>query len=175
MLNGLPASDRHSDQRRLIPNTPAAPHITRHRSGADAGTVLLLFPAAVLAVLVLAAITLDVGLTHVRAQQLRSAAASAANDAVGALDIDALRSHGTVSFDPAAAGRLARAAVAGGPLPHATVESVTITRLTPDRWEIAVTLSLDVRFVIAPALPGAGHGVRITVTERALALMGEGR
>lgn len=137
--------------------------------------MLLLFPAAVLAVLVLAAVTLDVGLTHVRAQQLRSVAASAANDAVGALDIDALRSRGTVSFDPVAAERLVRHSIAAGPLPRATLESVTFTHPSPSRWGVAVTLSMDVRFVIAPALPGGGRGLRITVTERALAVMGDGR
>ncbi len=146
----------------------------RRRTGAE-GTVLLLFPAAVLAVLVLAAVTLDVGLTHVRAQQLRSVAASAANDAVGALDADALRSRGVISFDPVAAERLVRYSVAAGPLPQATLESVTFTHASPSRWEIAVTLSMDVRFVIAPALPGAGRGLRITVTEKALALVGDGR
>ena len=148
-------------------SAPSASCRRNRRRGADSGTVLLLFPAAVLVMLVLAAVTLDVGLTHVRAQQLRSAAASAANDAVGALDIDALRSHGTVSFDTAHAQRLARAAVAGGPVPHARVESVAFARRPPGRWEVAVTLSVYVRFVIAPALPGAGRGVRVTVTERA--------
>ena len=147
----------------------------RGRRAADDGTVLLLFPAAVLVMLVLAAVTLDVGLTHVRAQQLRSAAASAANDAVGALDLDALRSHGTVSFDTAHGERLVRAAVAGGPVPQARVEAVTFARASPGRWEVAVKLSLYVRFVIAPALPGAGRGVRVTVTEHALALVGGGR
>ena len=147
----------------------------RGRRGADDGTVLLLFPSAVLVMLVLAAVTLDVGLTHVRAQQLRSAAASAANDAVGALDIDALRSHGTVSFDTTHAQRLVRAAVAGGPVPQARVEAVTFARGSPGQWEVEVTLSMHVRFVIAPALPGAGRGVRVTVTEHALALVGDGR
>ena len=156
-------------------SAPRSRRRRRGRRGGDAGTVLLLFPAAVLVMLALAAITLDVGHTHVRAQQLRSAAASAANDAVGALDTDALRSHGTVSFDKARAERLVRAAIAGGPVPQARLEAVAFARASPSRWEVAVTLSMHVRFVIAPALPGAGRGVRVTVTEKALALVGDGR
>lgn len=143
-----------------------------HRRTTDRGTVLLLFPAAVFAVLVLAAITLDVGFAHVRAQELRSVAASAANDALGSLDTDALRSSGTISFDRAEAERLARTSVAAGPIPTADVESVKITRRSADEWQIAVTLGVDVDFVIAPALPGAARGVRITATERALVLIG---
>ena len=143
--------------------------------GADRGSVLLLFPAAVFVMLVLAAITLDVGLTHVRAQQLRFAAASAANDAVGALDLDALRSTGAVSFQRGEAERLARAAIAAGPVPGAELEMLTFARQSPDRWEIAVTLSLDVGYVIAPALPGAARHIRIVVTEQSLALVGAGR
>ena len=149
----------------------------RRRAGPahDEGTVLLLFPAAAFAVLVLAAITLDIGLVHVRAQQLRAVAASAANDAVGALDSDGLRSSGAVSFDPYEAERLTRVAVSSGPLPDASLESVVITRRSADRWDVAVTLSLDVPLVIAPALPGAARSLKITVTERALAVIGDGR
>ena len=134
--------------------------------------MLLLFPAAVFVVLVLAAITLDVGFAHVRAQQLRFVAASAANDALGSLDADALRSTGRISFDHAEAERLVHAAVAQGPIPEADVAAVTIARRAANRWEIAVTLSVDVRFVIAPALPGAARSVPVTATERALAVVG---
>ncbi len=136
--------------------------------------MLLLFPAAVFVVLVLAALTLDVGLAHVRTQQLRAVAASAANDAIGSLDADRLRSTGAVSFDQAEALRLVRAAVAGGPLPDASVKSVLISHRPPDRWEAAVTLSLDVGLMIAPALPGAASSLRMETTERALVVIGGG-
>lgn len=137
----------------------------------DDGSVLMLLPAAVFVVLVLAAITLDVGFVHVRAQEVRFAASSAANDALGALDADALRSTGTISFDQREAERLARAAVVSGPVPHADVEAVTVTRRSTERWEVSVTLGADVRYLIAPALPGASRRVRITTTERALLVL----
>ncbi len=135
---------------------------------------MLLFPAAVLAVLVLAAVTLDLGLAHLRAQQLRVVAASAANDAVGALDSDRLRSSGTVSLDHAEAQRLVRASVLGGPLPDAIVESVQIRPNSNGHQEVAVTLRLNVRLTIAPALPGANPSLTIRATERSLAVISPG-
>ena len=129
---------------------------------------MLLFPAAVLCVMVLAAITIDLGLLQVRVQQLRSVAASAANDALGALDVDTLRDTGTISFDLAEARQIVADAVAAGPLPDASVDGVTITARPADRWEIAVTLSLVVEPVIAPAIGGRTGGWQPTVTEHAL-------
>ena len=90
----------------------------------DRGTVLLLMPAAVFVMLVLGAIVLDVGLSRVRAQELRSVAASAANDSLGALDVDELRSSGTIVISEARAEVLAAESVAQGPLPNATIEDV---------------------------------------------------
>ena len=147
---------------------PATTLRPRSRRG-ERGTVLLLFPAAVMVVLVLTAVTLDLGLLRVRIQQLRAVAASAANDVVGAADVDALRSTGEISFDPVAARVLVQRAVKAGSLPDAVIESVTIT---PGHggWEIAVTLSLEVNPMIAPALPGSGGAWRPTVTEHVLAL-----
>lgn len=135
----------------------------------ERGTVLLLFPSSVVVILVLAAIVLDFGLAHVRIQELRAVAASAANDAIGGLDADALRTTGDIVFDLDIAENLAEAAVAAGPLPDAEVESVSITRDAQNRWEIAVTVSVTVEHAIAPALPGSNRSLRAEVTERVLA------
>ena len=132
--------------------------------------MLLLFPAAVMVVLVLAAIVVDIGFTRVRVLELRAVAASAANDALGAVDVDSLRSTGLISFDSAAAQTLVRSSVAAGPVPAAAVESVIIARDSAGRWEIAVTLSVTIDRIIAPALPGADSSLTATVTERAVAV-----
>lgn len=137
---------------------------------AQRGSVLMLFPAAVLVMLVLAAIVIDYGFVRVRALELRAVAASAANDVLGAVDTDALRSTGMISFDLDIAADLARTAVEAGPLPHATVENITISDASGGRWEIAVTLSVDIDPVIAPALPGGYHNLQATVTERVLVI-----
>ena len=138
--------------------------------GLDHGSVLLLFPAAVMVMLVLAAIVIDIGLARVRVQELRAVASSAANDALGAVDTDALRNTGTISFDGDEAERLVTAAIASGPLPQATVDSVAFSRNAQGRWEIAVTVSMRIDLVIAPALPGGERSLATSVTERVLAI-----
>lgn len=134
----------------------------------DRGTVLLLMPAAVLIMMILGAMALDVGLTQVRARELRSVAASAANDSLGALDIDALRSDGVITISETRAAEIVATAIATGPLPEATIEQVDVTRDPLGRPEIVVRLGLDVDLVIAPALPGAPRRVHISATERVL-------
>ena len=134
---------------------------------ADRGTVLLMFPAAMLIMVVLGAIVIDVGLSQVRARELDAVAASAANDTLGALDIHQLRTDGTVRLDQHRAVAIAEAAVAAGPLPDAVVTEVAITTDSLGRPEVAVTLQLEVRLIIAPALPG---DLEITTIRRTAAV-----
>ncbi len=86
----------------------------------------------------------------------------------GAVDVDSLRSTGAVSFDPAAARARVDQAVAAGPLPTASVDAVAIARDSWGRWEVTVTLSLEVDLLIAPALPGAAGSIETAVSERVL-------
>ena len=130
----------------------------------DRGTVLLLFPAALMVMVILGAIVVDVGYTTIRGRELRAVAASAANDSMAALDIVELRTSGRAVIDDAAARRTVAEAIAAGPLPDARIVDVVI-----DRFEIAVTLALDLDLVMAPAL---GDLARLTLvrTERAAVL-----
>jgi len=137
----------------------------------DSGTVLMLFPAAVLVTLVLAAISLDLGWAHVRSQQLRYVAASAANDAIGALDIDELRNTGKVQFDMRMARQIVDSAIAAGPVAQAELDSVTVQKISPKRFEITVKLHARVDFIIAPSIPGAASSIEVAVTERAVAVL----
>ena len=107
----------------------------------DAGTVLLLFPAAALIMIVLGAIVIDVSLSQVRARELEFAAASAANDALGALDVQTLRGTGQVRFDPVLAEAIVMESVAMGPLPTASVRSISISGIDGETPQIAVTLT----------------------------------
>lgn len=154
---------------------------TRTRDGSQAahrsrpgerGTVLLLMPAAVFAVMVLGAIAIDVGLVSLRAQQLRFVADSAAADALGALDVDELRSRGRVSIDRARAVELIRAGIARGPLPAAEITAIDIGTDRSGRMEIAVRLRFEAELVIAPALPGRSDSVTVTAVGRALVIRG---
>ncbi len=125
------------------------------------GTVLLMFPAALMVMVVLGAVVVDVGYTTIRGRELRAVAASAANDSLAALDIVELRTTGETVIDGAAARRIVSEAIASGPLPDARIVDVVI-----DRFEISVTLALDLDLVMAPAL---GDLTRVTLvrTERA--------
>jgi len=136
----------------------------------DRGTVLLLFPAAMLIVLVLGGLAIDVGLSHVRARELQSVAASSANDALASLDVNALRTDGRIQFDQARAHAIVAESIAAGPLPGAAIDFIGIRTDTIGRPEFVVTLSLDVELVIAPALPGDLETTHITRTESATIL-----
>lgn len=143
----------------------------RRRGQRDRGTVLLLFPAAAMIMIVLGAMVVDVSLSQVRARELESVASSAANDALGALDVHHLRSTGEIRLDLARAEAIAAASVAAGPLPNASVDAVTITDAGGANPEISVTLTLVVDLVMAPALPGDVGSTTITRT-RTVSILG---
>jgi hypothetical protein len=147
--------------------TPDQPR-PNDRGRNDRGTVLLLMPAAVMIMLVLGAIAVDIGLSAVRARELRAVAASSANDSLAALDVTALRTDGQLVLDPATATQIVAEAVARGPLPQATIELVSIGQDPLGRPEITVQLGLEVDLIIAPALPGAPTSIHVSATEHAV-------
>jgi hypothetical protein len=118
----------------------------------DRGTVLLLFPAGFVVMLVLGAIAIDVGLVQVRARELEAVASSAANDSLAALDVVALRDRGVVELDVERVHQIAEEAIAAGPLPDAALVAVDVHRDALARLEVAITLRLVVELVLAPAL-----------------------
>lgn len=130
----------------------------------DQGTVLLMFPAALMVMVILGAIVIDVGYTTIRGRELRAVAASAANDSLAALDIAVLRATGDVVIDAGAARRIVAQAIALGPLPDAQIVDIEI-----EGFEIAVTLRLEIDLVMAPAL-GDLNRVTLIRTERAVVL-----
>jgi hypothetical protein len=138
----------------------------------DRGSVLLLFPAAVLVMFLLGAVVIDVSLTQLRARQLEAVAASAANDALAALDVAALRDGRGVVIDETVAAEVAARAIATGPLPLATVEAVWVEVDGAGRTVIAVTVSLAVDLVMAPSI-GSFDRVTLRRTERATILGSE--
>ena len=130
----------------------------------DRGTVLLMFPAALMVMVILGAIVIDVGYTAIRGRELRAVAASAANDSLAALDIAVLRATGDVVIDEGTAHRIVAQAIALGPLPDAQIVGIEI-----NGFEIAVTLRLEIDLVMAPAL-GDLNRVTLIRTERAVVL-----
>lgn len=131
----------------------------------ERGSALLLMPAAVLIVLVLAAITVDLSLVHLARREAMAAAEGAANDAVTfGLDEAAYRRGEGYRLDPA------RVRIA--------VERALATDAAGERWSgpprvevlgsaVRITVVARVDYVFARALPGGRDHTNVTVTAEA--------
>lgn len=132
---------------------------------AERGSVLLLFPAGVLVMLILGSIAVDFSIAHMAERELAAAAAAAANDAAGAgLDAQRFRSTGEVVLDPAAAERAGLAAISRRAASfHLAEASVVVV----DADTVEVTVRARVPYVFARAVPGAPDGAEVQATARA--------
>lgn len=138
-----------------------AERLSRRSATSERGTMLLMFPAALMVMVVLAAMVVDVGYTTVRGRELQAVANSAANDALGAIDVTVLRNTGHVVMNKWTARDIILEAIALGPLPNAHIVDIDIAR-----YEIAITLRIRFDLVMAPAL-GDLNEVILTRTGRA--------
>lgn len=110
------------------------------------GSVLLLFPAAVLVLVVIASLAVDRAIVFGAQRELVATAETAANDGAAAgLDLDALRAGGPIRYDATRVDRAVRAAV-GDP-------SVTVSWIVSDGI-LRVRLTRQVHLIFAPAVPG---------------------
>lgn len=135
-------------------------------SRSDRGSTLMLMPACVLVVLVLASIAVDMSLVHLRRRQAFDVAASAANDAVTAgLDPAMLRS-GDYRLDPAAAQAVVLHSVGSSDLAPHLARSPEIT-VAVDTVE--VTLAVEADYLFSGIMPGAPDGTVVTTTGSATA------
>jgi hypothetical protein len=128
--------------------------LTTGQPRAERGSVLMLMPAALLAVLVLAAITVDLSVVHLARADLVGAATAGANDAATyGLSEEALRRDGALVLDPVRVEiAVHRSLAARGALPHLT-DPPEIS--VGDGGEITVRLTRRVGYVFAKALPGS--------------------
>lgn len=129
---------------------------------ADRGSVLMLLPAAVLVLFVLAGISVDAAVTFTQQRELVAVAGDAANDAANALARDALYRGGAVTLDPAEVDRTVRAVLAADGVTAAATWTVDGTTVT-------VRLVREVDLIFTRAVPGVAHHrtVHATVTARA--------
>ena len=125
------------------------------------GSVLLLFPVGVLAVLVLAALAVDASIAFLGERELSGAVAAAANDAASeALSNRAFYGEGRLALDAAEVERVAEARVRSS-LDAGRHLGLTVraTALAPSAascaWSVHVTATARVRYLFARALPGA--------------------
>jgi hypothetical protein len=134
----------------------------------ERGSVLMLFPAAFLIMLVLGSLAIDAGAVFLHQRELASAAGAAANDAVTlGLDQELLRGEGSLRLDPASVRRTVDASLARRGLRDQLLEPPLVVIL--DDHRVQVTLVAHAPYVIAPALPDSRSGrvVRATVTASA--------
>jgi hypothetical protein len=133
------------------------------RSGERAST-LLFFPAALLVMVVLAAITVDFARLHLAQRQADDLAAATANDAVTVgLDIGAFRTGSDYRLAPGRIRSIAAAHAHRAPLPVGVT-----TRLTDPR-SVAVTVTAPVPLAFSRAIPGVPHQVTVRAEARATA------
>lgn len=142
-----------------------------HRLRSDGGSSLLLFPAAVMIVLVLGAIAVDLSVVHLAKRQVLDLAASAANDAVTAgLDQTTFRTTGDYVIDPGlAADAVERSVAANDPTGRTTIVAVTVG---PGPDQVTVELAAPADPVFASALPNSPGPAQVTGRATATALGG---
>jgi hypothetical protein len=135
----------------------------RARAG-ERGSALMLMPAGVLVVLILASIAVDMAIVQLRQRQAFDLAAGAANDAAtAAADEGALRG-GEFRLDPDAAEAVVVRVVAASELAPHLVGDPAVT-VTADGVE--VTLAVEADYVFAGVVPGAPDGTVVTATASA--------
>jgi Flp pilus assembly protein TadG len=142
----------------------------------ERGSALILVPAGVLVLIILAAIAIDFSLVFLAQRELTDATTAAANDAAAAaIRPSTFYGSGQLTLDPDAAARIACDSVRGQAASGLDITDVRIE--TGDR-SVRVTAQATVRAVFLRAVPGATtHSVHATssavarqsVTDAALA------
>ena len=129
---------------------------TEHQARGQAGSVLMLMPAAILVMVVLAAITVDRAVVFGAQRDLvTTAQVIADNGASLGVDIDHLRSDGQIEVDHEAIADAVDDA------------SVVLDPGTSFTWflqgdEVVVELQREVPLVFSPGVPGAPHAEQVT-------------
>ena len=147
-------------------------HETRRARGDDRGTALLLAPAGLLILLVLAAISFDLALAFQGKRHLVELAEAAANDAVSAgLDEARIRADGTYCLDPVRVARSVAATIGAGP-GDARVVSIEVPA-PAGGCATAASITLEARspYPFGRAVPGMPDDVVLRATGRATSVV----
>lgn len=128
----------------------------------ERATTLLLFPAAVMVLMVLGAIAVDLGIVGSARREMIRVVGTAADDAADRLDLDRLRAGelGVIDF-PAARDQiladLAAADLPGDPMGAPTVEP------GPDPATVIIAVTRRIPHVFGRAVPGIPESEVVTV------------
>lgn len=138
------------------------------------GSVLLLVPAGVLVLFVLAAIAVDFSLAFLGQRELSAAAAAAANDAAGAAVSDAAfygASTGDIALDGRRAQHVAAEAVTRRRPTGVTITHVVVRTHGP---RVCVAVTGRVPYLFAPIVPGLPRAAEVRGEAVATAVVGRG-
>jgi Flp pilus assembly protein TadG len=143
----------------------------RRRLREEHGSTLLLMPAAVLVLFLLAAITVDAAVLFLGQRRLADMAASVAQDAIAAVDegsfyADELRLSGR---DARARELTLRETL---PRDDAFLDPACTVAVSPTEVRADVACVARVRFVFAPGVPGAARLAEVRVSESAVGRRG---
>lgn len=139
----------------------------------DRGSVLLLFPAAFMIVLVLGALAIDAAAVFLHQRELAAAAGAAANDAATlGLAHERLRHDGEVWLDPVRVAEEVEASLERREVLDSLLEPPEVVVLGGSRVEVTLVAHAD--YVIAPALPGDRGGRTVRATVGANAVLDDG-
>jgi len=152
-----------------VPRPDAAPATSRTawpaRRDSETASVLLLMPAAVLVLVVLASIALDSAVVFLGQRELANAAAAAARDGASAVSSSRFYGGGVIAVDAAEAERRARAAIAARDV-HGVTLSGPVAVTVAGR-QVCVTVTGRVDRIVARSIPGVPG--RVTVRARSTA------
>jgi hypothetical protein len=133
----------------------------------DRGSVLMLMPACVLVVVVLASIAVDMAMVHMRQRQALDLAASAANDAVTAGADPALLREGAFGLDAGRVQSTVERTVAASDLAAHLVGRPRV-RLAGDTVEVSLDVEAD--YLFTGALPGTPDATTVHARASATAV-----
>ncbi|MFA9446291.1 hypothetical protein [Egicoccus sp. AB-alg6-2] len=140
----------------------------RPRLAEEHGNTLVLMPAAVLVLVILASLAFDAAAVHLQQRRLGDLAASLANDAVAGLDLGSLYAFDDVpDLDPARAAELANLRLAA----FAHDDTLRDVACTPAVAGAAVTVTCEGRVVgvFGRALSSERAAFRVRAVETARA------
>ncbi len=136
-----------------------------HRLSRERGSALMLMPAAVLILIVLASIAVDFTIVRLGGRELTALADAAGNDAATLALARAGFDEGTVILDERRAREVVAATVAATASPVDDIVVVDVSATDIDGAPgVSVTLTGTVDYVFATAIPGAPTSQHIEVT-----------
>lgn len=132
----------------------------------DRASVLLLYPAALLVVVALAAVTVDLARVHLAHRQADDLAAATANDAVTVgLDTEGLRADGRYRLDPTRVAAVVEAH--GDGADRSSLRQLDLSHRLVGERRVVIEVVARVPLGFADVLPGAGGPARVTASGRA--------